>query len=149
MLINARQRPHAIMAAILCVRTGQMNSDTPYKLLGGSEGVRKLAQRFYEIMDKDQAAKGIRALHQDDLGPMTEKLASFLNGWLGGPRDYFDRPDAPCVMSAHHRFPIGASERDQWLRCMSLALEETGASQQVRAMVEPAFARLADAMRNR
>jgi hemoglobin len=122
---------------------------TPYAMLGEAAGVRRLCERFYAIMDEDERAAELRAVHAADLVPMTAKLASFLNAWLGGPRDYFDRPDAPCMMSVHKRFPIGVEERDQWLYCMGRALEACGASAEVRAMIEPAFARLADAMRSR
>lgn len=121
---------------------------TPYALLGGEAGVRRLAERFYAIMAEDRNAAAIRAMHQADLGPIVDKLAGFLSGWLGGPRDYFERDDAPCIMSVHKRLPIGESERDQWLDCMRRALAETGATAETRAMLEPAFARIADAMRS-
>lgn len=122
---------------------------TPYDMLGQARGVRRLCERFYAIMDEDARVSTLRAMHADDLGPMTEKLASFLNAWLGGPRDYFARADAPCMMSLHRKLPIGAEESGQWLYCMERALEECGASETVRAMIEPAFARMAEAMRSR
>jgi hemoglobin len=36
---------------------------TPYQQIGGEDAVRRLADRFYEIMDGDPAAAGIRAMH--------------------------------------------------------------------------------------
>lgn len=125
-----------------------MSETSPYELLGGEPGVRKLAQSFYRIMHETPAASTIRAMHDPDLGPIVDKLTGFLTGWLGGPRDYFTRPDAPCIMSVHHRYPIGEAERDQWLACMRTALEDVGASDQVMGMLEPAFKRLADGMRS-
>lgn len=122
---------------------------TPYELIGGAEGVRRLAGSFYAIMARTPEAHAIRAMHAADLDPIVDKLAGFLSGWMGGPRDYFERADAPCIMSVHKRYPIGAEERDQWLACMRMALEETGASAQARAVLEPAFARAADAMRSK
>ncbi|MBL8543232.1 MAG: group II truncated hemoglobin [Hyphomonadaceae bacterium] len=122
---------------------------TPYDLVGGAEGVRRLSERFYAIMAQRPEASAIRAMHQADLAPIVDKLASFLSGWMGGPRDYFEREDSPCIMSLHKRYPIGAEERDQWLMCMRAALEETVASAQTRALLEPAFARIADAMRSK
>jgi hemoglobin len=122
---------------------------TPYDMLGGREGVCRLCERFYAVMAEDERASDLRAMHAADLTPMTAKLAEFLNAWLGGPRDYFQRADAPCMMSVHKRFAIGAEERDQWLYCMARALDACGASPDVREMIEPAFARLADAMRSR
>ncbi|MGE0830039.1 MAG: group II truncated hemoglobin [Hyphomonadaceae bacterium] len=122
--------------------------DTPFDLIGGAEGVRRLCERFYAVMAEDASAKTLRDMHGPDLGPITDKLTLFLTAWMGGPRDYFAQPEAPCIMSVHKRLPIGAAERDQWLHCMARALKETGASEEARAMLNPAFARIADAMRS-
>lgn len=121
---------------------------TPYDMLG-EEGVRRLAARFYEVMAEEPDAAGIRGMHEADLGPVSEKLAGFLRGWLGGPRDYFEREDAPCIMSVHRRLPIGAAESDQWLACMRKALRDIDASAEVRDLLSPAFERLAAGMRSR
>jgi hemoglobin len=125
-----------------------LSETTPYDLIGGAEGVRRLAERFYAIMAQTPEAHAIRTMHEADLNPIIDKLTGFLSGWMGGPRDYFERQDAPCIMSVHKRYPIGAAERDQWLMCMRKALEETGASAEARAILDPAFARIADAMRS-
>jgi hemoglobin len=122
---------------------------TPYALLGGADGVRRLAERFYGIMSQDHDLAPIRAMHAEDLAPIVEKLTSFLSGWLGGPRDYFERADSPCIMSVHRKYPIGAAERDQWLHCMQRAMRESGADDALCALLEPAFMRLADGMRSR
>ena len=126
-----------------------LREKTPYELIGGAPGVRRLAERFYAIMAQTPEAQAIRAMHDADLNPIIDKLAGFLSGWMGGPRDYFEREDAPCIMSVHKRYPIGAAERDQWLMCMRKSLEETGASEETRAILDPAFARIADAMRSK
>lgn len=122
---------------------------TPYDLIGGAPAVRRLAERFYAIMAEAPEAAAVRAMHGDDLGPIVGKLAGFLSGWMGGPRDYFMREDRPCVMSLHRALPITARERDEWLWCMQRALVETDVSDEARAALEPAFARVAEAMRTR
>jgi len=122
---------------------------TPYELLGGGDGVRRLAEQFYDIMAQDTGAAAIRAMHATDLAPVVEKLTGFLSGWLGGPRTYFERADSPCIMSLHRRYPIGAAERDQWLHCMRRALKQCGADDALCALLDPAFSRLADGMRSR
>lgn len=124
-------------------------SQTPYALIGGDEAIRRLAVRFYAIMAERPDTAPIRAMHAGDLGPVSEQLTSFLRGWMGGPRDYFQRPDSPCIMSLHRALPIGEPERDQWLACMDQALKETVASAELRAMLSAAFARMANAMRSR
>lgn len=120
-----------------------------FERVGGRDGLRRLAKRFYEIMSEQPAAAGIRALHRDDLGPITESLADFLMGWIGGPRDWFLRPGRPCIMSLHRALPIGESERDQWLACMAQALSETVSDTELREELGPAFFRIADAMRSK
>ena len=116
--------------------------------IGGREGLRRLSARFYAIMSERSDAAGIRAMHRDDLGPISESLADFLMGWIGGPRDWFMRPGRPCIMRLHRALPIGESERDQWLACMKQALAETVSDVELREDLETAFFRTANAMRS-
>lgn len=60
---------------------------TPYQLLG-DDGIRRLAEAFYQIMDEAHEAAGIRRMHSEDLGEVTEKLYEYLVGWMGGPPLY-------------------------------------------------------------
>lgn len=122
---------------------------TPYELVGGAPVVRRLAERFYEIMDSDPKAARIRAMHGEDLGPIKQLLFEFLSGWLGGPALYFERTPRRCIMSAHRPYPIGASERDEWMACMRAALDDCGLPPDMRAVLDQAFARMANAMRSR
>jgi hemoglobin len=59
---------------------------TFYEMLGGTEKVRELVECFYDIMDSDPKAVGIRAMHPADLTGSREKLFMFLTGWSGGPQ---------------------------------------------------------------
>jgi hemoglobin len=114
---------------------------TPYEFVGGEDAIRKLADRFYDLMDEDPSYAALRTLHADDLAPMRTRLFEFLSGWLGGPKLY-----TKCVMSAHARFAIGKAERDQWLACMDRAMADTAFPREIRALVSPVFARMSDAM---
>lgn len=127
----------------------RQGEQSAFERIGGREGLGRLARRFYEIMSERPEAAGIRAMHRTDLDPVTDSLADFLMGWIGGPRDWFMRPGRPCIMSLHRALPIGESERDQWLACMKQAMEETVADDALRAELEPALFRIADAMRTR
>ena len=122
---------------------------SPYEMLGADEGVRRLVDRFYCIMDAAPQAQAIRAMHAGDLAPMRERLFDFMSGWLGGPSRYLQRADAKCIVSAHQPFAIGSAESEQWMYCMERALEETGASAEVRGLLIPALRRMAGAFRNR
>src|SRR3569833_489377 len=59
--------------------------ETVYERLGGEAGLRRLVDRFYDLMDSLPEAERIRALHPTDLTSSREKLYLFLSGWLGGP----------------------------------------------------------------
>ena len=122
---------------------------TPYEMIGGETMVRRLVDRFYDIMDSAPEAAALRAMHAADLKPMRERLFDFLSGWLGGPPIYFQRPDRKCIASAHASFAIGDAERDQWMMCMRRAMEDCGVPEKARALLDPAFLRMADAFRNR
>ena len=122
---------------------------TPYGMIGGEAAVRRIVERFYDIMESDPAAARIRAMHAADLSPMRERLFEFLSGWLGGPALYFQRPDHKCIVSAHRPFAIGERERDEWLMCMRRALADDGVPEEVRRLLDQPFRRIAEAFRNR
>jgi hemoglobin len=111
--------------------------------------VRRIVDRFYDIMDSDPGAARIRAMHATDLSPMRDRLFEFLSGWLGGPPLYFQRPDRKCIVSAHRPFAIGEQERDEWMTCMRRAMEDCGVSAEVRELLDRPFLRMCDAFRNR
>jgi hemoglobin len=118
-----------------------------YERIGGAEAVRRVAERFYDIMNSSSEAAGIRRMHAGDLTPMRQKLFEFMSGWLGGPNLYFARSDRKCMMSAHAPYDIGIDERDQWLGCMHRALHEEGIASPLREQIEAALFRFADALR--
>jgi len=120
----------------------------PYDLIGGEEALRRVVDRFYEIMDTDPAAATIRAMHGDDLGPIGEKLFEFLSGWLGGPPLYAKRTGSVCLTHAHAPFEIGDAERDAWLMCMRRALEDEGVAEDVREMLDQPLLMIADFIKN-
>jgi len=121
---------------------------TPYQLLG-ERGIRELTGAFYDIMDTLPEAADVRAMHARELEPMKEKLAQYLIGWMGGPPLYADKYGTVCMTNPHEPYHIGPRERDQWLLCMDRALAQTGASEEVVAMLKIPLFRIADAVRNR
>jgi hemoglobin len=122
---------------------------TPYELLGGEGAVRELVDRFYDLMDLDEAYAGIRSLHPPSLDSSREKLFWFLSGWLGGPPIYLEKIGHPMLRARHLPFPIGVEERDQWLRCMSQAMDDVGLDPDLQRRLAQAFFGTADWMRNR
>jgi len=123
-------------------------TQTIYESIGGEPKVRALVDRFYDLMDTLPEAAGIRALHPETLDDSREKLFLFLTGWMGGPPLYMERFGHPRLRARHLPFPIGESERDQWLMCMNKALEENVKDPLMRQQISRSFAQLADFMRN-
>ena len=121
---------------------------TPFDALGGEAAVRRLVERFYDLMDLEPAYRELRASHGTTLDDARLKLFWFLCGWLGGPQHYQERFGHPRLRMRHMPFRIGIQERDQWLACMDQALRETGVPEDLRARLGQAFFQTADWMRN-
>jgi len=124
-------------------------NNTPYQLLGGEDGVRRLCEAFYDCMEQLPEAADIRRMHGEDLSGIRQKLFEFLSGWLGGPHLYAQKYGSICMTGPHRPFAIGPKERDQWLLCMDRALEQVGASEEVKAMLKQPLQGIADMIRNR
>ncbi|MNY51226.1 Group 2 truncated hemoglobin YjbI [compost metagenome] len=124
-------------------------NNTPYQLLGGEDGVRRLCEAFYDCMEQLPEAADIRRMHGEDLSGIRQKLFEFLSGWLGGPHLYAQKYGSICMTGPHRPFAIGPKERDQWLLCMDRALEQVGASEEVKAMLKQPLQAIADMIRNR
>lgn len=122
---------------------------TPYELLGGDAGVRRLVADFYELMDALPEAAPIRAMHKGDLSEMSDKLGTFLIGWLGGPQRYQERFGRVIIPLAHRPFSIGPSERDQWLLCMDRALQKTSLDASMKTRLMESFGRMAEMCRTK
>lgn len=119
---------------------------TPFEALGSHDGIRRIVDRFYDMMDRDPAFAELRALHAADLDPMRLSLSSFLTAWVGGPRDWFAANPDKCMMSVHAGLPISARSADQWVRAMSAALNECDVDADLASRIEAAFSAMASGM---
>jgi hemoglobin len=136
-------------AAILVAMSEEEAAVTPFEYFGGQPTVDRLVDLFYHRMDTLAEARGIRALHPADLGPITAVLKKYLAEWLGGPKHYSTERGHPRLRARHLPFPIGDSERDAWLLCMNGAIDEVIPPSPVREEIRVAVIRLADWMRNK
>ena len=125
------------------------DANTPFTTIGGEAPVRALVDAFYDHMDQDETCATIRALHPDDLGESRDKLFEFLCGWLGGPQLYMEKRGHPRLRMRHAPFPIGEAERDQWLGCMTRAMDDLEIEGELRTFLDARFAHVADFLRNR
>jgi len=102
----------------------QNNQHSPFNALGGETGVRKLVDRFYDLMDSQPNAQTIRDMHPENLEGSRQKLFEFLCGFLGGPSLYMQKHGHPRLRMRHGSFAIDEAARDNWLACMHQALDE-------------------------
>lgn len=129
--------------------TTRTDTPTTYEKIGGEAGVGKLCDRFYELMDSTPHFAELRAIHPESLQGSRDKLFMFLSGWLGGPDLFVEKFGHPRLRARHMPFAIGVKERDQWVACMVLAMEDVGIEEGIRAKLLENFFNTADFMRNK
>ena len=95
-----------------------------YAEVGGAPLFDKIVARFYQQVRDDEV---LRPLYpEEDLGPAEVRLRMFLEQYWGGPRTYSDQRGHPRLRMRHAPFKVGPIERDAWLRCMRVAVDEAG-----------------------
>ena len=122
---------------------------TLYELLDCEAGLRALVDRFYDLMDLEPQFAGIRAMHPSTLDGSRDKLFWFLSGWTGGPNLFIERFGHPRLRARHLPYAIGISERDQWMQCMDMAMNDVGMVPALQEYMRQSFAETADWMRNK
>ncbi|MBS1139688.1 MAG: Protozoan/cyanobacterial globin [Proteobacteria bacterium] len=125
------------------------NTTTTYEKIGGDPVVGKLCDRFYELMGTIPQFAELRAMHPESLQGSRDKLYMFLSGWFGGPDLFVEKFGHPRLRARHMPFTIGTLERDQWVACMALAMEDVGISADIRKVLLNNFFNTADFMRNK
>ncbi|HEY0843882.1 MAG TPA: group II truncated hemoglobin [Noviherbaspirillum sp.] len=112
---------------------------TPYDRLGGADGIKALVDRFYELMDALPEAWAVRRIHPESLAGSADSLFKFLSGWLGGPQLFMQERGHPRLRMRHAPYAIGKTERNGWMLCMRLALDEQVADPDLHASLLRAF----------
>ncbi len=125
--------------------------DMPFHRLGGEDGVRALAEAFYDAMDAHEPE--LARLHElDERGRVNtgtrERFGLFLMGWLGGPQHYMQRHGHPRLRMRHGHLPVNVPHRDAWVRSMQRALDARGVQGALRRFLDQRFADVADFLRN-
>ena len=108
-----------------------------FQLFGERDGVLALVAEFYRRVEADPA---IRPVYPEDLTPAREKLALFLEQWLGGPNVYSDRYGHPRLRLRHFPFVIEERHAGLWLKHMREAMQARGIPE---GAVRTVFERLA------
>jgi hemoglobin len=121
---------------------------TPYEALGGELALRQLVDRFYALMDELPEASNVRRMHPEDLSGSIQNLFEFLSGWFGGPSLYIQKKGHPRLRMRHNPYVIGVRERDEWMLCMTQALQEQVQDAEFCERLRLTFAQMADHMVN-
>ncbi|MDQ3761370.1 MAG: globin [Actinomycetota bacterium] len=104
-----------------------------YEAVGGEQTFRRIVGRFYELVAKDEV---LRPLYpEEDLSSAEERLRLFLMQYWGGPHTYSALRGHPRLRMRHAPFRIGPTERDAWLRCMRIAVDEADLDEVHRTML--------------
>jgi hemoglobin len=127
----------------------EVEQPNAFELIGGSDKLREMVDRFYDLMELEPEFAGIRALHPPTTQGSRDKLYWFLSGWMGGPSLYIERFGHPRLRARHLPYAIASSERDQWLRCMAWAMQDVGVDETLQERLMRSFFDTADWMRNK
>ena len=123
--------------------------DRQFLMAGGIEGCMKLANDFYDVMQKLPEARRILHMHPTDLTESREKLGRFLCGYLNGPDLYEEKYGPIHLAPAHAHLAIGTAEKEAWLLCMRKALDMQDWPQEFRDFMFMRLQTPAERIRNR
>ena len=98
-----------------------------YITIGQENGVFELVKNFYTVMESDPKTRECLLTHELNEGKVIDetkkKFFMFLCGWFGGPNLFIEAYGSPRMRSRHLHIAISDTETQQWLSCMSKALD--------------------------
>ncbi len=127
------------------------SSATLYELIGGETALRALIETFYDIVESEEIGPILHRLHRRGHGVAHSRIEQFdfLSGFLGGPQLYVTHHGHSDVRYMHEHIEIGPAARDEWLRSMSIAIDRTGLSADIKQRLMLPFTRVANVLVNR
>jgi len=128
------------------VQPDDTSKDTFYDAVGGEPTFVQLVNRFYREVAADEILRPMYP--EEDLTGAEERLRLFLIQYWGGPTTYSQQRGHPRLRMRHVPYTIGPIERDAWLRCMAVAIDETGFEEPYRQRLWNYLEMAANAMMN-
>lgn len=98
--------------------------DATLQAVGGLDGLKRLVESFYRIMENTPAYRPLFDMHPADTQLSIDKLVAFLSGWMGGERLYAKTYGKIHLPQAHAHLVVTDKEKAMWLNCMAEALNE-------------------------
>jgi len=96
--------------------------------LGGEAALRRLVERFYDLIETDPRGAAILSMHfrGHGISHVREEQFNFLSGFLGGRRYYQEKHGSMDVRLMHAHVPITAGDAEDWLALMDQAIADEG-----------------------
>lgn len=122
-----------------------------YDRVGGEEGVNRLVETFYDIVETEPEGAPLLVLHMRGHGVAHSRIEQFyfLSGFFGGPQLYVEHHGHSNVRQMHAHVEINEQARDAWLTCMSMAIDRVGLAANVKAQMMGTFTRVAGMLVNK
>jgi hemoglobin len=119
--------------------------DTLYTRIG-PKLLRKVVDRFYDIVFEESTIKHLFNTAETQI---RDKQYMFLTQFLGGPQLYSQEYGHPKMRMRHLPHAIDSAAKDEWLRCMKKAIEETMEDRELGDALYNCFPQVAQHMMNR
>ena len=129
-------------------RASNADGLTLFEAAGGMPFFEALVDHFYAGVAADPELLRVYP-EPGDLSGARHRLTLFLAQYWGGPMTYTEERGHPRLYMRHVPFPVGARERDAWLRHMRAAVAHIDPHPVIAIRLNEYFDRAAEAMRNR
>lgn len=128
----------------------RLDRQSLYSLIGGASGVKKLVEKFYDLVETTPEGHAVNLLQLRGHGVAHARVEQFnyLSGFLGGPNLYAEKYGHSNVRLMHEHVEINAASKDSWLTCMSMAIDEVGFDPGLKAQLMENFTVVALALVN-
>ena len=128
-----------------------INKQLLYERIGGEEGVRRLVETFYDVIEYEPEGEALAILHLRGHGVAHSRIEqfNFLSGFFGGPRLYVEKYGHSNVRTMHAHVEINPAARDAWLNCMGIAIDRVGLPAKTKVQMMEHFTRVAQMLVNR
>ena len=111
----------------------------------GEGNIEQLVNGFYEYVFKSPK---IAPLFKTDREEVKRKQKMFLTQFLGGPAVYSQEFGHPKMRMRHLPHAITQEAKEEWLRCMKMAIEDLTINDNLKVELFAVFPKLAEHMVN-
>lgn len=118
--------------------------------LGGETRLRDLVETFCDLVETLPEGPNLRRLHRRGHGVPHARVEqfNFLPGFMGGRHYYREKHGHMNVKLMHAHVPIRQTDAENWLHCMTTALEDEGHKGPHVEKLKQVFARVATILIN-